>query len=206
MWFLLGVAVVLFAAAALAQGRGRTVPQAGKAASGAPPSRASSPSHRHAGKWSPARSPYINRGFGLGSLGYWPYSGYTFSPYGLQPYGWPYLGTGYYGYPYAYAPQYSYSDYFPYLYFFDLYNREAQQSKEEADNFEASFAGQKPASSASPRSAEATPLSPREVVLTIDGQELPPSAAGYPLVVGSGHHTLRIAAKPAAPAEKGGQN
>jgi hypothetical protein len=200
----LGLVIVPFVVTALAQGRGRTVPQAGKASSVAQVSRASSPSYRHAGAWSDARSPHFGRGFR--SPGYWPYSGYTFSPYGLQSYVWPYSGFGYFGSPYAYGPQYNDSDYFPYLYFFDLYNREAQQSKEEADNFEASFAGQKPAGSASPRSAEAAPLSPREVVLTIDGQQLAPSAAGYPLVVGSGHHILRIAAKPPAPAEKGAQN
>jgi hypothetical protein len=206
MCLFLGLAVVLFATIGLAQGHGRAVPHAGKASSVAQASRASSPSYRHAGEWSHARSPYFNRGIGFTSASYWPYSGYTFSPYGLQSYGWPYFGAGNYGFPYAYAPQYNYSDYFPYLYFFDLYNREAQQSKEEADQFEASFAGQKPASSASPRSAEAAPLSPREVVVIIDGQPLPPSAAGYPLAVGSGHHTVRIAAKPAAPAEKGTQN
>lgn len=199
-----GVVILPFVANALAQGHAQTVPQAGRAASVAQASRAPSPSYRHAGAWSHAHSPRF--GWSFGSPGYSPYSGYTFSPYGLQSYVWPYSGFGYFGSPYAYGPEYDYSDYFPYLYFFDLYNREAQQSKEEADNFEASFAGQKPASSASPRSAEAAPLSPREVVLTIDGQQVAPSAAGYPLVVGSGHHILRIAAKPPAPAEKGAQD
>lgn len=204
--FFLGLAVVLFGITAFAQGRGRTLPHAGKASSVGPSSRVSSPGYRHPRGWSPARSGYFNRGFAFGSPSYWPYGRYTYSPYAAQSYGWPYFDAGYYGSPYTYAPQSTYSGYFPYLYFFDLYYREAQRSKEEADNFEASFAGQKPASSASPRSAEAAPLSAREVVLTIDGQQLPPSAAGYPLVVSSGHHTVRIGAKPAAPAEKGAQN
>jgi len=202
----LGVAIGLFAVSALAQGRGRTVPHAGKASSAGQPSRASSPGYRQPRTWSHARSPYFNRGIGFRSPGHWPYWGYAYSPYGLQSYGWPYSDFGNYGFTHTYGPQYTYSDYFPYLYFFDLYNREAQQSKEEADQFEASFAGQKPNGSVSPRSLESAPLSPREVVLTIDGQQLAPSVAGYPLVVGSGHHILRIAAKPAAPAEEGVQD
>jgi hypothetical protein len=190
-----GVVILPFLPNALAQGHRQTVAQA---------SRAPSPSHRHAGAWSHARSPHF--GWNVGASGYWPYSGYTFSPFGLQSYVWPYSGFSYFGSPYAYGPEYEYSDYFPHFYFFDLYNREAQQSKEEADNFEASFADQKPASSASPRSAEAAALSPREVVLIIDGQRVAPSAAGYPLVVGSGQHILRIAAKPPTPAEKNAQD
>jgi hypothetical protein len=199
-----GVVILPFVANAVAQGQRQTVPQAGRAASVAQASQVRSPGYRHAGAWSRARSPHF--GWNFGSPGYWPYSGYTFSPYGLQSYAWPYSGFGYFGSPYAYESGYEYSDYFPYLYFFDLYYREAQQSKEEADNFEASFAGQKPASSASPRSAEAASLSPREVVLIIDGQRVAPSAAGHPLVVGSGQHILRIAAKPPTPAEKGAQD
>lgn len=190
---LLGLAVVLFAITALAQGHGRAVPQAGKASSVAQSSRASSPGHQYPHQWSHARSPYFNRGFGFGSPGYWPYWGYTYAPYGFQSYGWPYFGAGYYGSPYTYAPQYSYSDDFPYLYFFDLYSREAQRSKEEADRYEASFAGRGPAHAA----GDAAPLSPHDVLVSLDGQALAPSASGRPVVLESGPHTLRIAAKPA---------
>lgn len=211
--FFLGLAVVLFGITALAQGRGRTLPHAGKASSVGPSSRVSSPGYRHPRGWSPARSGYFNRGFAFGSPSYWPYGRYTYSPYAAQSYGWPYFGTGYYGSPYAYAPQYNYSDYFPYLYFFDLYYREAQRSKEEADNFEASLRREPPAPSAGPRGVkpesdayDAIPLSPRAVRVTVDGQEPAPSASGGPLVLGSGRHTLRISAKSPAPPEKGVQN
>jgi len=200
---LVGLAVVLFAIIALAQGRGRTVPQAGKASSAGQPSRASSPGYHQSRKWSHARSPYFSRG--LGYPGYWPYWGYTYSPYGFQSYGWPYFGAGYYGSPYTYGPRYSYSDDFPYFYFFDLYSREAQRSKEEADNFEASLRGEQPARSVAPRGEtpesaafDAVPLSPRDVQVTVDGQELAPSGSDRPVVLGSGRHTLRIAAKPAS--------
>jgi hypothetical protein len=209
----LGLALVLFGIAALAQGRGRAVPQAGKASSVAQSSRASSPGHHHPPQWSPARSPYFNRGFGFGSRSYRPSWRYTYSPYGLQSYDWSYFDTGYYGFPYTNPPQYTYSDYFPYLYFFDLYSREAQRSKEEADNFEASFAGQNPSGPAGPRggkpesaASDAVPLSPRDVRVTLDGQELAPSGSDRPVVLGSGRHTLRISAKSPAPAEKGVQN
>jgi hypothetical protein len=187
----LGLAAVLFAIAALAQGHGRAVPQGGKAPSAAQSSRASSPGHHHPHQWTHARSLYFNRGFGFGSSSYGPYRGYTYSPYGFQSYGWPYSGAGYYGSPYTYAPQYSYSDYFPYFYFFELYSREAQRSKEEADRYEASFAGKGPAHAA----GDAAPLSPRDVVLTIDGGVVTGSASGSPVVVGSGRHTLRISAR-----------
>jgi hypothetical protein len=37
-------------------------------------------------------------------------------------------------------------------------------------------------------------------VVTVDGQQLAVSPSGGSLVLGSGRHTLRISAKPAAPA------
>jgi hypothetical protein len=187
----LGLAAVLFGIAALAQGHGRAVPQAGKGSSLGPSSQASSPGHHHPHQWTHARSPYFNRGFGFGSRSYRPSWRYTYSPYGLQSYDWSYFDTGYYGSPYTYAPQYTYSDYFPYLYFFDLYSHEAQRSKEEADRYEAAFAGKGPAGAA----GDAAPLSPRDVVLTIDGGVVTGSASGSPVVVGSGRHTLRISAR-----------
>jgi hypothetical protein len=141
----------------------------------------------------------------LGYSGYWPYWGYTYSPYGFPSYGWPYFGAGYYGSPYMYGPWYSYSDDFPYFYFFDLYSREAERSKEEADNFEAYQRREQPASPVAPRgdkpdsaAFDAVPLSPRGVQVTVDGQEVAPWASDRPVVLGSGRHTLRIAAKPAA--------
>jgi hypothetical protein len=152
------------------------------------PSRFSTPGHR------------LPHGRPLNS---WPYSGGAFGS------GWPYSDFGYYGSPYTYAPQQTHSPYFPYLYFYDLYYREAQRSKEEADQFEASFRREQPGDSAAPRSAmpgddasDAVPLAPREVLVTINGQELTSSASGGPVVLSSGHHTLRIAARASRATEK----
>jgi len=195
----LGLVFFLFGMPALAQGRGRTLPQVGKASSGGPASRVSSPGYGHHGGWSPGQSPRFNRGFAFRSPSYWPYA---YSPYAAPSYGWPHVDAGDYGFPYTYASPYTHSGYFPYLYFFDLYYREAQRSKEEADAYEETFRREKLGDAAS----GGAPLSPRDVQVTVDGQELAPSPSGYPLVVGSGRHTLRLAARSPARTEEGVRN
>ena len=222
----LGLVFLLFGVPAFAQGRGRAAqavgpsnragqhafragPKVSSSFSPRQPSRFSTPGHRlHHGQpfnyW-----PYFGGAFGPGLNNYGSYGHYAYSPYAAPSFGWPYSDFGYYGSPYTYAPQHTYSPYFPYLYFYDLYYRESVRSKEEADQYEASFRREQPGDSAAPRSvkpggdaSDAVPLSPREVLVTIDGQELTASASGGPLVVGSGRHTLRIAARSSKPTEK----
>ena len=119
-----------------------------------------------------------------------------YSPYYSQNSSWPYAYNGFWTYPYA--PQDTYSQVFPYLYFYDLYAQEAERSRQAADEFEASLAREgkltgptEPGSSAS----DSRPLLPRDVALTLDDQPVAMSASGGPVVIGSGRHTLRIAAK-----------
>jgi len=222
----LGFVFFLFGVSAFAQGRGRAAqavgpsnragqhsfragPKVSSSFSPRQPSRFATPGHRlpHG---RPLNSwPYSGGAFGRGLNNYGSYGYYRYSPSAAPSFGWPYSDFGDYGSPYTYAPQQTYSPYFPYLYFYDLYYREAQRSKEEADQFEASFRREQPGDSAAPRSAmpgsdasDAVPLAPREVLVTIDGQELTSSASGGPVVLSSGHHTLRIAARSARPAER----
>jgi hypothetical protein len=122
--------------------------------------------------------------------------------YYAQNFGWPYAHNGFWTYPYA--PQYTYSPCFPYLYYYALYAQEAERSRQAADEFEASVTGERggdePAPLTGPEassSSESTgPLAPSHVVLTLDDQPLALPARGGPVVIGSGRHTLRIAAKP----------
>lgn len=119
-----------------------------------------------------------------------------YSPYYSQNFGWLTPYNSFWTNPYA--PQDTYSQVFPYLYFYDLYAQEAERSRQAADEFEASLAREgkltgptEPGSSAS----DSRPLLPRDVALTLDDQPLAMSASGGPVVIGSGRHTLRIAAR-----------
>lgn len=115
--------------------------------------------------------------------------GFGYSPYFAQSYGWRGFN---YGAPYAYSPHSSY------LYFYDLYDQEAQRSKQEAGEFEASLERQ--GKLTGPAKIGAFPsdvlrLTSRDVTATLDGNVQDPSPSGDPLVIGSGRHTLRITAR-----------
>jgi hypothetical protein len=144
------------------------------------------------------------RGFS-GAQGRTWHGGYAsfYPPYFSQGFGWPYGYSGYGTYPY-YASQYGYSTYFPYLYFYDLYAQEADRSRQGADEFEALLAREGkltgPAEVGS-FASDSRPLLPRNVALTLDNQPLTMSVSGGPLVLGSGRHTLRIAARKTPPGE-----
>ncbi len=142
--------------------------------------------------------------------GYGHHDGYAYSPYYYGGYASPYYYSGSYATRYyAYSPQTDYySPYFPYLYFYDLAYQEAIRSKEAAEQYEASVAREQSEHTASsdlpeqPEDVESTstasepaPLSPRDVLLTVDGETLAPSPSGKPLVLGSGPHTLRISSR-----------
>jgi hypothetical protein len=222
----LGLVFFLSGVSAFAQGRGRAARAAGPSSRAgqhsfrAGPRVSSSFSSRQPARFStPGRRlphgqrlnhwPYFHGAFGSGWNNYGSYGYHPDSPYVAPSFGWPYSGYGYYGSPYTYAPQQTYSPYFPYLYFYDLYYQESQRSKEEADQFEASFGREQSGDSATPRSAKpgddasgTVPLAPREVLVTIDGQELTSSASGGPVVLSSGHHTLRIAARSSRTTQK----
>jgi len=143
-------------------------------------------------------APGFNPGYGFGSH---RYRGYGYSPYLAQSYGWPGFN---FGSPHAYSPYSWNSPYSNYRYFYDLYYDEAQRSKQEADEFEASLAREGKLTGPEKAGAFATdflPLAPRDVMLSVDGQEHQPSASGAPLVLGSGRHTVRIAARPSTSGE-----
>jgi hypothetical protein len=121
--------------------------------------------------------------------------------YYTQNFGWPYAYNGFWTYPYA--PQYTYSPHFPYLYYYDLYAQEAERSRQAADEFEALVRGERgedgPVPIAGPEASSgsdsASPLAPRHVALTLDDQPLALTTSGGPVVISSGQHTLRIAAR-----------
>jgi len=138
-----------------------------------------------------AYRPGFNTSYGFGSRGY---RSHGYSPYIAQSYGWPGFGYGSGYSPYSWNSPYS-----NYRYFYDLYYDEAQRSKQEADEFEASLAREGKLTGPARIGAFATdslPLAPPDVTLTVDGQEHKPSASGRPLRLGSGRHTVRISAKP----------
>lgn len=116
-------------------------------------------------------------------------SGITYPPYFAQSYGWRGFN---YGAPYAYSP------YSSHLYFYDVYYREAQRSKQEADEFEASLERQGKLTGPAKVGvfpSDFLPLPSRKVTATLDGKVQNPSPSGDPLVIGSGRHTLRITAR-----------
>jgi hypothetical protein len=119
-----------------------------------------------------------------------------YSPFYSQNSSWPYAYNGFWNDPYA--SQYTSSPYFPYLYFYDLYAQEAERSRQAADEFEASLAREgKLTGPTEPGryASDSRPLLPRDVALTLDDQPLAMSTSGGPVVIGSGRHTLRIAAR-----------
>jgi hypothetical protein len=151
-------------------------------------------------------SPGFHRGFGRRAYSQSFFGQYSFSPF--LPYAVPHLSLGPYGAPY-YNPHYSYPSYSSYPYLYDLYYRESVRSREEANRYEAALAWELASRCCAPQDASAAPdevsavhdasdhavLAPRDVLLTLDGRELPPSPTGGPLVLGSGRHTLRISAR-----------
>lgn len=117
------------------------------------------------------------------------------SPYFAQSYGWPGLSSRS---RYPYWPNYSYSPYSSYLYFYDLYYQEAERSKQEADDFEAAL--ERDGRLTGPAKvgtfpSDFLPFPPRDMTVTLDGKVQNPSPSGNPLVIGSGRHTLRISAR-----------
>ncbi len=113
----------------------------------------------------------------------------------LYAQGWPFYGYGnpYYGSQY-YQP-YNQTPHFPYLYFYEQYTREADESRRAADEYEASLAREGKLTGPLAVGAFTTdflPRSPPHLPLMLDGQAVAPSPSGAPLVIGSGEHTLRI--------------
>ncbi len=126
--------------------------------------------------------PYLGQRSGFGS-------GFGYSPYFAQSYGWRGFN---YGAPYFNSP------YSSYLYFYDVYYQEAQQSKQAADEFEASLERQGKLTGPAKVGAfpsDFLPIPSRGVTATLDGRVQNASPSGDPLVIGSGRHTLRITAR-----------
>ena len=129
-----------------------------------------------------SRRPYLGQRSGYGSR-------FSYSPYFAQSYGWRGFN---YGAPYFNSPHSSY------LYFYDLYDQEAQRSKQEADEFEASLERQGKLIGPTKVGAfpsDFLPLPSRDVTAILDGKVQNPSPRGDPLVIGSGRHTLHITAR-----------
>jgi hypothetical protein len=100
-------------------------------------------------------------------------------------------------YPLGYG--YGQSSHFPYLYFFDHYAREADESRRAADEFEASLAREGKLTGperVGDLPTDYLPYPPPGVTLILDGEGQGPSPSGATLVIESGEHTLHIAAKP----------
>jgi hypothetical protein len=90
---------------------------------------------------------------------------------------------------------YNYSSHFPYLYFYEQYAREAEESRRAADEYEASLAREGKLTGPLQVGAfksDSLPRSPLKLQLTLDGQAVTPSPSGAPLVIESGEHTLRV--------------
>lgn len=121
--------------------------------------------------------------------------GYRYPSTLLYAQGWPSYG---YGNPYfgnSYRQPYGQNQYFPYLYFYEQYAREAEESRRAADEYEASLAREGKLTGPLPVGTFTTDYSPRSPLkqqVTVDGRMAAPSPSGAPLVIGSGEHTLRI--------------
>jgi len=105
------------------------------------------------------------------------------SSYGYPSFGGDYLNT------------YNHSSHFPYLYFYEQYAREAEESRRAADEYEASLAREGRLTGPLEVGAFATdflPRSPLQQQVTLDGQTVAPSPSGAPLGIESGEHTLII--------------
>ncbi len=124
-------------------------------------------------------------------------------------YPWPYYDTRFYSGPFYYPPAYGYAPYGPSPGFYGGMDPEAWQSmesprppgypapKEPQETPPPPKAPEAPRD-ARPRRESAAPqlLQPRDVILTLDGQRVASLSSGEGLALGSGHHTLRISAKP----------
>ena len=127
----------------------------------------------------------------------------TSFPYGsplLYAQGWP--GYGYPSFGGNFYPPYNYSSHFPYLYYYEQYAREAEESRRAADEYEASLAREGKLTGPLEVGAFATdflPRSPLQQRVTLDGQAVAPSPSGAPLVIESGEHTLTIGSRDAGP-------
>ncbi len=120
-----------------------------------------------------------------------------FSPFSFHPFGFP----GYSGYSPYFVPPYAYAPYSPYGGGTSGYSGGYAPAEREQPSPEAAPESKPPEPPASLHgeagSSAAERLTPRDVLLTLDGQEQPPPSDGGPVTLGSGRHTLRIAAKPA---------
>lgn len=135
--------------------------------------------------------------FFFSSSFFFPRHRFFFSPFSFHQFGFP----SYSAYPPYFAPPYAYAPYSPYGGGYSGYSGGYAPAEREQPSPEAapeSKAPEPPASlhgDAESRAAER--LTPRDMLLTLDGQEQPPPSDGGPVTLGSGRHTLRIAAKPA---------
>jgi hypothetical protein len=111
----------------------------------------------------------------------------------LYAQGWP--GYGYPSFGGSSYHPYNHSSHFPYLYFYEQYAREAEESRRAADEYEASLAREGKLTGPLEVGAFATdflPRSPLQQQVTLDGQTVAPSPSGAPLGIESGEHTLII--------------
>ena len=137
-------------------------------------------------------SPDVAWGFPLSSTYYAP---------SLWAQGWPNYGFPFDSFGGHYLQPYGYSSTFPYLYFYEKYAHEAEESRRAAEEFEASLAREGKLTGPAKVGAFATdylPFPPPGVTLILDGGVQEPSPSGAPLVIESGQHTLQISAKPGA--------
>lgn len=174
--FLAGLAVFHLGVEAWAQGRGAVGRPAGDSKSGG---------YR-------SYSPEFRAGFGFGRVRDGGYGGPTFL---AQSYGWPGFNSGY---PYFNSINPWYTQSMNYPYYYGLYYSEAARSKQEADEFEATLAREGKLTGPAKVGAFPTdflPLRSQDATVTLDGNVQNPSSSGGPLVIGSGRHTLRIAAR-----------
>ena len=106
-------------------------------------------------------------------------------------------GWASYGYGSPYFRSHYQTPHFPYLYFYEQYTREAEESSRAADEYEASLAREDKLTGPLEVGAFTTDVLPRpplDVPLTLDGEAVMPSPSGAPLVIESGAHTLQIGA------------
>lgn len=136
-------------------------------------------------------TPSVNWGYPMGSA----YDSPLLYAQSWSSYGYPSFGGNY-------LNPYNNSSHFPYLYFYEQYAREAEDSRRAADEFEASRAREGKLTGPLEVGAFTTdflPRSPLRLPLTLDGEAVAPSPSGAPLVIGSGEHMLRIGSRDAGP-------
>ena len=97
---------------------------------------------------------------------------------------------------------YNETPHFPYLYYYEQYSRQAEESRRAADEYEASLAREGKLTGPLEVGAFATdfiPRSPLRQQATLDGHPVAPSPSGSPLVIESGEHTLNIGSRDSSP-------